>query len=165
MSPSMSCTGCAAEAVREDVLLTVVAHDDPGLLVLLNAYFDELRERLGSFEAPTVEELRADAARGVVLVVYEDGAPVACGSLRVLDEATAEVKRMFVAPKARGRGHARRILRALEDHARTVGCSRVVLDTAAPLTEAASLYLREGYVEIERYNDNPYAARWFEKVL
>lgn len=150
---------------RKEPPPSAVAHDDPDLLVLLEAYFDELRERLGSFDPPSAEELRADGARGVVLLAYEGGAPVACGSLRVLDEETAEVKRMFVAPKARGRGHARRILRALEDRARSFGCSRVVLDTAAPLEQAAKLYLREGYVEIDRYNDNPYAARWFQKML
>lgn len=49
--------------------------------------------------------------------------------------------------------------------ARALGCSRVVLDTAAPLREGAAIYLREGYVEIARYNDNPVAARWFEKRL
>jgi GNAT superfamily N-acetyltransferase len=72
---------------------------------------------------------------------------------------------MFVAMDARGLGHGRRLLRALEERARSLGCSRVVLDTAAPLKEAARMYLREGYEEIERYNDNPYAARWFEKRL
>ncbi len=72
---------------------------------------------------------------------------------------------MFVAPEARGRGHGRQVLRALEERARSMSCRRVVLDTAASLKEAASMYLREGYLEIERYNDNPYAARWFEKRL
>lgn len=145
--------------------LRSVDSDHPDAVELLEAYFNELRERFGSFDPPSVEALRADAARGVVLVAYDEGQPVACGSLRVLEKDTAEVKRMFVVPEARGRGHGRRILGALEERARSLGCSRVVLDTAAPLKEAASMYLREGYVEIERYNENPYAARWFEKTL
>jgi GNAT superfamily N-acetyltransferase len=139
--------------------------DDADALELLEAYFNELRERFGSFEPPSIEALRSDAARGVVLVAYDSGHAVACGSIRLLDEGTAEVKRMFVRREARGRGHGRRMLVALEEQARSLGCSRVVLDTAAPLKEAASLYVREGYVEIERYNDNPYAARWFDKTL
>jgi len=53
----------------------------------------------------------------------------------------------------RGRGHARALLRALENAARARGCRHVVLDTAAVLTEAANLHLAEGYVEIPRYND------------
>lgn len=142
-----------------------VAPHDPDALGLLDAYFDELRVRLGAYEPPTLADLRADGARGVTLVAYEDGAPVACGSLRALDAATAEVKRMFVAPAARGRGHAKRLLLALEERARARGCARVVLDTAAPLEEAARMYLSAGYVAIPRYNDNRVAARWFEKRL
>lgn len=145
--------------------LHAVDVDDADVRQLLEAYFNELRERFGSFEPPSVEMLRADAARGVVLVAYDSGRAVACGALRLLSEDTAEVKRMFVAPKERGRGHGRRVLHALEARARALGCARVVLDTAATLKEAASMYLREGYVETERYNDNPYAARWFEKTL
>jgi GNAT superfamily N-acetyltransferase len=145
--------------------LRVVDADDPDALGLLEMYFAELRSRLAFFAAPSLADLQADGERGVTLVAYDKGRPVACGSLRLLDRDTAEVKRMYVAPEARGRGVGRRILRALEDQARSRGCSRVVLDTAAPLNEALSMYPREGYVDIERYNDNPYAARWFEKRL
>lgn len=139
--------------------------DDPDAIRLLEAYFDELRERFGSFEPPSREELLEDASRGVVLIADDGTRAIACGSLRLLDPDTGEVKRMFVAPSARGKGQGRRLLRALEDEARRLGCRQVVLDTAAVLEEAARLYLREGYVEIPRYNDNPYAARWFRKDL
>ena len=139
--------------------------DHPDTRRLLEAYFEELRERLGSFEAPSIEQLRADAERGVVLLAYDEEKAVACGALRRVDDVTAEVKRMFVAHDARGKGHGLTVLRALEDAARSMGYRRIVLDTAAPLAEAANMYLREGYVAIERYNDNPYAARWFGKDL
>jgi GNAT superfamily N-acetyltransferase len=132
---------------------------------LVRAYFDELRGRLGRFDAPSTDELRADAATGAVLVAFDGDTSVACAWLRRLDETTAEVKRMYVAPEARGRGVGRALLAVLEEKARTLGCTRMVLDTAAPLSEAARLYLREGYAEIDRYNDNPYAAYWFEKKL
>ncbi len=142
-----------------------VPPDDRDVLRLLGLYFAELRARLPSYEAPSIDDLRADGERGVTLVLLADRLAVGCGSLRVLDPTTAEVKRMFVVAEARGRGHARRILSALEERARSLGCARVVLDTAAPLHEAAAMYLREGYLEIARYNDNPVAARWFEKTL
>jgi GNAT superfamily N-acetyltransferase len=103
--------------------------------------------------------------RGTFLVLYADDRPVACGGVKTLAAGTGEIKRMFVAPDARGRGHARRLLAALEDAARNLGHSRIVLDTAAPLAEAAALYLSSGYRHIEPYNDNPYAAAWFEKLL
>ena len=142
-----------------------VAPDDVDAAALLRAYYDELRVRLGGFDPPSLEQLREDASGGAVLLLDDDQGVVACGSLRLLDADTAEIKRMFVAVRARGRGHARSMLRALESEARTRGCARVVLDTAAPLREAAGLYLAEGYREVPAYNDNPFAARWFEKTL
>ena len=39
------------------------------------------------------------------------------------------------------------------------------LDTNRALTEAHALYRSEGYREIARFNDNPYADHWFEKRL
>lgn len=151
--------------MTKSTTVTEVAPDHPNTLRLLALYFAELRDRVPSYEPPTIEDLRAEGTRGVTLVVLEDGLAVGCGSLRLLDSGTAEVKRMFVVAAARGRGHARRILSALEERARSLQCKRVVLDTAAPLHEAAAMYEREGYIATERYNDNPVAARWFEKNL
>jgi GNAT superfamily N-acetyltransferase len=146
------------------VSLARVAADHADALMLLGHYFDELRRRFeGGYTPPSIEALLRDGATGVTVVCYSGGQPIGCGALRRLDHNTAEVKRMFVLEHARGCGHARRMLRALESAARELACARVVLDTAEPLTEAARLYLREGYREIARYNDNPYAARWFEK--
>ena len=36
---------------------------------------------------------------------------------------------------------------------------------SASLTEAKAMYRARGYVEIPRYNDDPYANHWFEKRL
>ena len=57
---------------------------------------------------------------GVFLVAYADGVPAGCGGWRSHgdDGETAEIKRMYVAPEARRRGIARRLLAALEDSAR-----------------------------------------------
>jgi GNAT superfamily N-acetyltransferase len=97
------------------------------------------------------------------------GPPVACGGLRLIPwrdgPPVAELKRMYVVPGARGHGVARRLLVALQGAAATLGCSQVVLDTAAELTEALGLYRRAGYQSIPRYNDNPHAAHWFSKTL
>lgn len=56
-----------------------------------------------------------------------------------------------------------RMLNRLEDDATALGHTVVRLDTNATLTDAITLYERNGYRSIERYNDNPYAERWFEK--
>jgi DNA-binding MarR family transcriptional regulator/GNAT superfamily N-acetyltransferase len=100
-----------------------------------------------------------------LLAVADDGAVVACGGVQRLASDTAEIKRMWVDPDWRGTGVGRRMLAELEGHVVRLGYPRVVLDTNATLTEAIAMYTSAGYQPIERYNDNPYAERWFAKQL
>jgi GNAT superfamily N-acetyltransferase len=102
---------------------------------------------------------------GRFLVAYVDGSPAGCGTVKRFDDATAEIKRMYVRPAARGRGLARRILGELEAAARKLAYARVVLDTGDRMPEAQALYRSSGYREIADYNGNPWAAVWFEKRL
>ncbi|WP_223837883.1 GNAT family N-acetyltransferase [Streptomyces venezuelae] len=93
------------------------------------------------------------------------GEPAACGGIRLLDPATAELTRVYVAPGARGTGGGAAVLAALEEAARALGAVRVRLDTRSDLVEARSLYAKHGYAEIPAYNSGPYAEHWFEKQL
>ncbi len=67
----------------------------------------------------------------------------------------AEIKRMYVVPEARRRGHARRLLKALEDGARALGYERVRLDTGARQPHARALYASAGFTPIPDYNREP----------
>ncbi|HEX7804196.1 MAG TPA: helix-turn-helix domain-containing GNAT family N-acetyltransferase [Pseudoxanthomonas sp.] len=133
----------------------------------LEAYFRELQERFetGFDPARTVsanpEELVPPA--GLFLIARLDGRPVGCGGLKVTGRKRGEIKRMWVAPDARGLGIAQRLLDAIEEHAVRMGLNTLQLDTNRALKEARALYTRNGYREIPRYNDNPYADHWFEK--
>jgi GNAT superfamily N-acetyltransferase len=102
---------------------------------------------------------------GVFLVATSDGSPVACGGVQQVGPGVGEIKRMWVHADWRGAGLGSRMLRRLEEEAAQLGHDRVVLDTNATLVEAMAMYERAGYSRIERYNDNPYAQAWFEKVL
>lgn len=103
--------------------------------------------------------------QGVFLLAWLDGTAIGCGGLKVAGEGTGEIKRMWVAPEARGLGVAQRLLDGLEGHAQALALSRVRLDTNRTLVEARALYARNGYQGIPAYNDNPYADHWFEKRL
>lgn len=135
----------------------------------MRRYFAELDERFPSGFDPG-DAASADAAAlgpptGVFVLVRREGRTVGCGGVQRIDDDVAEVKRMWIDPECRGLGLARRLLAVLEDHARRLGHRRVVLDTNGELLEAIALYDSAGYRPVERYNDNPYAERWFAKDL
>jgi DNA-binding MarR family transcriptional regulator len=133
----------------------------------LKAYVAELDRRFdGGFRAADglAEPGTMRPPRGVLLVATLRAEPVGCGALRFHEDATAEIKSVWVAPAVRGVGVARRILAELEARAaERVGLVR--LDTNGTLHEAIAMYRRSGYREIPRYNDNRYAQHWFEKRL
>ena len=77
----------------------------------------------------------------------------------------AEIKRMYVRPAARSRGVARALLVALEDAAVSLGYAAARLDTGPKQQHGLALYRSAGYLDVEPYNDNPFACFWGEKWL
>lgn len=102
----------------------------------------------------------------LTLVGYAGGRPVAHALLRRLGD-DLEIKRMFVAPDARGLGAADALMTALEDGARVLGATRLILHTGDRQVAAIRTYTRHGYTPIPIYE--PYvgmpASLCFEKVL
>jgi GNAT superfamily N-acetyltransferase len=142
--------------------------DGPAGRALLVAYIADATTRIGEWDETRTPPAGADSMAppgGAFLVARLSGEPVGCAGLVRLDEGTGEVKRMYVAPAARRRGLARRLLAGLEEAARAAGYARLRLDTSAGQPEARALYEASGYRSIDRYNDNHYAAHWFEKEL
>jgi len=144
----------ATVAIRE------VPPTDPMALEAAARYFAELDRRFpDGFDPGEPDHV------GTFVVATSEGCPVAYGGVRGLSPDTGEIKRMWVHDAWRGAGLGSRMLRHLEDLARRLGHTRVVLDTNKTLDEAIAMYRRADYVEVDRYNDNPYAEAWFEKVL
>jgi len=135
----------------------------------IDAYLRELDERFETgFDAsrgPSADPQELMPPSGVLLLARLDEEALGCGALKVLGGGVGEIKRMWVAPGARGLGIAQRMLDALESQARAMDVHTLRLDTNRTLLEARALYARNGYVEIPRYNENPYADHWFEKRL
>jgi GNAT superfamily N-acetyltransferase len=135
----------------------------------LNAYFAELDRRFETGFDPglgisaTEDELRLPA--GLLLVAMRDGEPVGCGALKFHGAEPTELKRMWVDESARGLDLGRWLLNELERQAAAHGARTVRLETNKSLVEAISLYRSAGYVEVVRFNDEPYAHHWFEKRL
>ena len=140
---------------------------DPAAAMLLESYNAEFAREGVEREPGRVATIASEYEEpaGAFLLVYDDERAVACGGIRSLGDGTAEVKRMYVVPDARGRGVGAWLLRRLEDEARRFGYRRLRLDTAASLTAAQALYRSAGFREIPDYNGNPAATHWFEKEL
>ncbi len=99
------------------------------------------------------------------VIAREGEVLLGCGALVDYDERTLEVKRMYVAPAARGRGVGRAILAALEH--RATGFDRLILETGNLQPEAIKLYEGAGFKPIESYGPfvrNPQSL-CFEKPL
>ena len=86
-----------------------------------------------------------------VIVVYLNKKPVACGCIKKYNIDTAELKRMFVMPEARGLGLAQIVLIELEINAKQKGFSFLVLETLYKQIEAINLYQKFGFEIIENY--------------
>ena len=155
-------------ARKGQLSLERVAIGDPEATLLLQGYRDELRARVSPRRVEGLDVW--DAAdfgppSGAVLVARLGRLPVGCVGLRSLGPGVGELKHLFVTVDARGRGVARALLSAVERLAADGGYRALLLDTAAPLVEAAALYRSSGYREVAPYNDNPHAAAWFRKEL
>ena len=91
--------------------------------------------------------------RGVFLVVYHGSTPAGCGALRLLNDITAELKRMYVAPTYRRTGLGRRLLAALEAEARVLGVRHLVLETGTRQLAALALYRSTGFDSIPLFGE------------
>jgi len=94
-----------------------------------------------------------------------DTLPIGCVGLKGTDHGYAEIKRLWVAPSARGLGLGKRLMDTAEDAARTLGVALLRLDTNSALPEAGRLYRTTGWREIPRFNDDPYPDLFFEKQI
>ncbi|MEJ3651788.1 GNAT family N-acetyltransferase [Actinomycetes bacterium KLBMP 9759] len=133
------------------VQITTEPWDTPDGNHLRLAQRTELDARYGCDDhEPGTAPSADDIARFLVARTAE-GTPIGCGALRLLDDRRAEIKRMYVDPSARGTGVATAILTALENDARTLGLTELVLETGDAQPDAIRFYEREGYTRIPNF--------------
>jgi putative acetyltransferase len=94
--------------------------------------------------------------RGVYFVAYLADRPIAMGAHRPIDENSTEIRRMFSVHAVRRSGAARAILNALEDHAKSQGFKRLLLETGFRQLAAMRLYESHGFMRIPPFG--PYAS-------
>ena len=155
--------------VRARTTIAPADPDDADVGRAFARYREELDRRFEAGFDPS-RSIRVDPdelrpPRGVVLLMRVGSEPAGCGLLRFHDDGSAELKRMWLSPRYRGRGLGADMLGALEAEASDRGARRVRLETNRALVEAIAMYRRAGYEEVPAFNDEPYAHHWFEKEL
>jgi GNAT superfamily N-acetyltransferase len=132
--------------------VTAAPYGHPDARRLTRALHSEQLALYGFADDPdTTPEADFDPSRGLFLIARVGEEPIGCGGIRLLDEHTAEIKRMFVADRARGRGIGRCLLERLEGHVVSRGAMRILLETGRRNTAALALYHRAGYLPCPSY--------------
>ena len=145
----------------------------PESLRLAAALWAELSTIYPEMTAPPFPPRDIVGERAVFMVASLGGIAIGCGAIRPFPAEfgpapiVGEVKRMYVAPAARGRGVAAAILRALEAWATERGYATLRLETGERQPFAVRLYERFGYHRIAPYGHHAAdpLALCFEKSL
>ena len=127
----------AEESPRQPGVIRLLDMSDAYMAALYPAESNHLLD-LASLEKPGVWFLVARRGEDVV----------GCVSLVEAGDGTAEIKRMFVDPEARGLKLGKRLMEELEALARRKGIEAIRLETGITQPEAIGLYRAWGYVEI-----------------
>jgi DNA-binding MarR family transcriptional regulator/GNAT superfamily N-acetyltransferase len=155
--------------IAAGVEIRSVDPEHPDARYCLAEYVAELNRRSTRGFDPSVgatalpHEVRPPA--GQFFVAYLHGEAIGCGAVKHHGDAPAEIKRMWIAPQARGLGLGRRLLEKLEACALAGGARVAHIETSAVLTEALALYRSAGWIEVPPFNDEPFADHWLEKSL
>jgi len=102
---------------------------------------------------PNFKAEQIEGGRGTFLIARHDGRAVGCGAIRLIDETTAEVKRMYSEPTRRGTGVGRGVLESLEAAARDLGVRRLVLETGVHQHAAIGLYRSAGFTQVDCWGE------------
>ena len=136
--------------------------DGLGIDLSFQGFEEEVRDLPGAYAPPPGSLLLAleEAKR------CEGAAALGCVAVRRLDAETAEMKRLYLRPAARGRGLGRSLAEAALAEARRLGYRRLRLDTLPGMEAAQAIYRELGFREIAPYRANPVpGARFLEIEL
>ena len=116
-----------------------------GVDLCFQNFAEELAQLPGAYSPPA----------GRLYLALQKHEPAGCVALRPLQQATCEMKRLYVRPAYRGCGIGRMLAERALGEARAIGYERIVLDTLPAMHEAQALYADLGFVETDAYTFNP----------
>jgi GNAT superfamily N-acetyltransferase len=161
---------------RPTVTLTHADWTDPVATALRLAMWHDIEVRYPEIVASVpggfdVDDPQQGVGALSTVIAWLDGRPVGCSTLRAAREGyppgSGELKKVWVDDDARGAGAARALLAAIEDDARALGLTSVVLQTGIRQPEAVTLYLSAGYRPVVPFfpYDGDFLSLWMAKDL
>jgi GNAT superfamily N-acetyltransferase len=135
-----------ASAMTEEILREYLLWCGERLTAECGVVFDDTDAAVAAHHREFTRELpHLLGQRGRLFVARTGSEVVGIGALKPVDATTAEIKRMYVRPKARGLGIGRAILERMLADARTIGYEVARLETATFMREAHVLYRSLGF--------------------
>lgn len=125
------------DAVRR--LFTVYA-EEQGFKLCFQGFDRELAGLPGDYAPPA----------GCILLAQRDGAAVGTAAVKPAGAGSAELKRLFILPEARGLGIGRRLAERAIGFARGQGYRQTILETLDSMSQARTLYAALGFRSVGR---------------
>jgi GNAT superfamily N-acetyltransferase len=153
--------------MHPELKIEQVAYDSELAQQMVDEIQLDLTARYGGPDETPVDPAAFRSPHGAFLLGYADGELIGCAGLRRRSDQVVELKRMYVRLAHRRRGHAKRLLTAVEDRAREMGYRQLVLETGLEQPEAIALYESAGYTAVPPfgyYQDEP-NSRSYGKAL
>ena len=135
--------------------ITKTTNADPDFLRLCSAHNDVMNKTVAEQRYPNAHSLLGLEEYPTVFLARVDG--VAVGCIAISDVATdykrpyADIGRVFVDEKFRGRGIATELLKHAERCAKQMGAKMLTLDTYERLPNAVALYKKCGFTPVSQF--------------
>jgi len=136
---------------------------------LFREYADELKINLDfqdfDEELESIKQQYKKPYGGIIILKIENKA-CGCVGIRKFENNICELKRMYIKKDFRGKAFGEQLLIKAIDLSRFLKYHKIRLDTLPTMKQAASLYKKVGFYEIEPYRYNPVpGTKFFELII
>ncbi|KAF5548850.1 acetyltransferase GNAT family [Fusarium mexicanum] len=148
------------------MLIRAQASDIPSIQSLVNAAYEKYIPRIGKPPAPMTADYVSLLTTHDIFILQATQFPVGALVLHHDPDSDAiKIENLVVDPSAQGRGYGKVLMRYAEDFARSRGCNALELYTNVKMFENLGLYLKMGFAETGRREEDGFERVYFRKEL